>query len=178
MELLDIYRYYIHKITQKYQGHLIFKDIETDVHELRRKLRWPSIYPQALRGLIQFKEDNASQDFLNKYLTPEIVNSPYNVMPEGNALQDHILINKNYFYALSWMIDALGTLKDNGLTVMALEESLRSVYNIPSPEAEQLAYAMCDNSQMKIPEILSRSQEIAKVFFEENILENLISDNE
>jgi hypothetical protein len=76
------------------------------------------------------------------------------------------------------MIDALGTLKDNGLTVMALEESLRSVYNIHSPEAEQLAYAMCDNSQMKIPEILSRSQEIAKVFFEENILENLISDNE
>jgi len=178
MELLDIYRYYIHKISQKYQGNFIFKDIETDVHELRRKLRWLSIYPQALRGLIQFKEDNTSQDFLNKYLTPEIVNSPYNVMPEGNALQDHILINKNYFYALSWMIDALGTLKDNGLTVMALEESLRSVYNIHSPEAEQLAYAMCDNSQMKIPEILSRSQEIAKVFFEENILENLISDNE
>ena len=177
MEILDIYRYYIHKISRNYKSNLTFKDIETDVHELRRELRWLSIYPQALRGLIQFKENDELQDFLNKYLTPEIVNSPYNVMPDGSALQNHILINKNYFYALSWMIDALGTLKDNGLTIMALEESLRSVYNITSG-TEQLAYSMCDNAQMKIPEILIRSQQIAKTFFEENILENLISDNE
>lgn len=177
MELLDIYRYYIHKIGQNYQSNLTFKDIETDVHELRRELRWLSIYPQALRGLIQFKVDNGSQDFLNKYLTPEIVNSPYNVMPDGSALQYHILINKNYFYALSWMIDALGTLKDSGLTVMALEESLRSVYHITSG-TEQLVYSICDDTQMKIPEILTRSQQIAKTFFDENILENLISDSE
>jgi hypothetical protein len=31
---------------------------------------------------------------------------------------------------------------------------------------------------MKIPEILTRSQQIAKTFFDENILENLISDSE
>jgi hypothetical protein len=98
-------------------------------------------------------------------------------MPDGSALQYHILINKNYFYALSWMIDALGTLKDSGLTVMALEESLRSVYHINSG-TEQLAYSICDDTQMKIPEILTRSQQIAKTFFDENILENLISDSE
>ena len=177
MELLDIYRYYVHKISQNYRSNLAFKDIETDVHELRRELRWLSIYPQALRGLMQFKEDNVLQDFLNKYLTPEIVNSPYNVMPDGSALQDHILINKNYFYALSWMIDALGTLKDSGLTIIALEESLRSIYHITSG-TEQLAYSICDDAQMKIPEILTRSQQIAQTFFDENILENLISDKE
>ncbi len=174
IEILHIYKYYINKINQNYKkSGLAFKDIEADVHELRRELRWLSIYPQALRGLIQFKEDNEPQNFLNKYLTSEIINSPYNVMPDGSALQKHILVNKNYFYALSWMIDALGTLKDSGLTVMALEESLRSVYNITSG-TEQLAYSICDDSQMKIPEILSRSQQIAKTFFEENILENLI----
>jgi hypothetical protein len=176
LELLHIYTYYINKINQNYKkSDLTFKDIEADVHELRRELRWLSIYPQALRGLMQLKEDNEPQDFFKKYLTPEIVNSPYNVMPDGSALQNHILINKNYFYALSWMIDALGTLKDSGLTVMALEESLHSVYKITSG-IEQLAYSICDDSQMKIPDILTRSQQIAKIFFEENILENLISN--
>ena len=177
MDLLSIYRYYINKINENYKNNLIFKDIEADVHELRRELRWLSIYPQALLGLIQFKEDNELPDFLNKYLTSEIVNSPYNLMPEPGASQHLILINKNYFYALSWMIDALGTLKDSGLTIMALEQSLRSVYNISSG-TEQLAYSICNDSQMKIPEILNQSQQLAKTFFEENILENLISDSE
>ena len=178
VEILHIYRYYIDKINQNYKkSNLTFKNIETDIHELRRELRWLSIYPQALGGLMQFKEDNGTQDFLNKYLTPGIINSPYNVMPDGSKVENHILINKNYFYALSWMIDALGTLKDSGLTIIALEESLRSVYHITSG-TEQLAYSMCDDAQMKIPEILGKSQQIVKTFFEENILENLISGSE
>lgn len=34
-----------------------FDNVETEVHELRRKLRWLSIYPQALQGAIQFAPD-------------------------------------------------------------------------------------------------------------------------
>jgi hypothetical protein len=34
-----------------------FVNVENDVHELRRKLRWLSIYPQSLRGAIQFAPD-------------------------------------------------------------------------------------------------------------------------
>lgn len=174
-EVERVYKEYINKITKTYGvANLKFKDIEADVHELRRELRWLSIYPQALRGLMQFKDDTGPQDFLNKYLTPEIVSSPYNVMPDGSALQSHLLINKNYFYSLSWMIDALGKLKDSGLTVMAIEEGLAGVYNISSGK-EELAYSICGVSQKKIPEILVQSQNITTTFFKENILEKLLA---
>lgn len=178
IEILHVYNTYIEKISENYKpGNLKFKDVEADVHELRRELRWLSIYPRALRGLMQFKEDNEPLDFLKKYLTPEIVNSPYNVMPDGSGLQEHILLDKNYFYALSWMIDALGKLKDSGLTVTAIEEALGSVYHI-SHGKEQLAYSICGDSQMKLPEILIQSQKITTTFFEENILQKLLSDRQ
>ncbi|MEO8961983.1 MAG: hypothetical protein ABI325_08885 [Ginsengibacter sp.] len=174
IEISHVYNEYIEKISQNYKpGNLKFKDLEADVHELRRDLRWLSIYPQALLGLMQFKEDNEPQDFMKKYFTHEIVNSTYNVMPDGSRLQKHILLDKNYFYSLSWMIDALGKLKDRGLTVMAIEEALGVVYHI-SHGKKQLVYSICGESQMKLPEILIQSQKIAKTFFEENILKNLL----
>lgn len=174
-EILDVYQGEIHKITKKYSTKpLEFTDVETDVHELRRELRWLSIYPQAMRGLMQLKSGNESDEFLNKYLTPEILNSPYNIMPDGSGLQDHIYLEKNYFYALSWMIAELGKLKDNGLKIDVLKESLVSVYKIPV-DTEELAYSICDENQMKIPQILAQSQKIAQTFFDENILEKIIS---
>lgn len=177
-EILNVYQHYIDKITEKYQvKNIHFTDLESDVHELRRELRWLSIYPQALRGLMQFKEDSEPKDFLKKYLTPEIVSSPYNVMPDGSGLREHILLDKNYFYALSWMIDALGKLKDSGLTITAIEEALGSVYHI-SHGKEQLAYSICGDSQMKLPEILIQSQAISTTFFEEDILQKLLSDSQ
>ncbi|MEO9053256.1 MAG: hypothetical protein ABI280_15765 [Ginsengibacter sp.] len=186
--ILETYRGYINGIIEKYKvAHLKFEDIESDVHELRRELRWLSIYPQALVGIMQLKTDNDPQDFLKKYLTPEIINSPYNIMPDENKLQDymhnrpdgdrktnHILLNNHYFYALSWMIAELGKLKDSGLKIKALEESLASVYKI-SKDAESLAYCISDENQLRIPEILTQSQKIAQTFFDENILENIIS---
>ena len=174
-EILDVYCDAICKVNKKYENpNLEFNDIETDVHELRRELRWLSIYPQALRGLMQLKVDNDPPDFLKKYLTPAIINSPYNIMPDGNGLEEHILLNNNYFYALSWMIAELGKLKDSGLKIIVLEESFYSVYKT-SVDTEPLAYSLCDENQMTLSEILTQSQNITQKFFGEKILENIIS---
>jgi hypothetical protein len=174
IEILNIYQDDINKITKKYSNKsLKFTDVETDVHELRRELRWISIYPQALRGLMQLKTDDRPEGYLTKYLTFEIINSPYNVMPDGSGLQEHILLNINYFYALSWMIAELGKLKDIGLKIDVLEESLTSVYKIPV-DIEELVYSICDENQMRTPEILAQSQKIAQTFFDENILEKIV----
>jgi hypothetical protein len=173
--ILEIYRSEIGGIIKKYKNtNLKFKDIETDVHELRRELRWLSIYPQALRGLMQLKVNNDSPGFLKKYLTPEIISSPYNKMPDGNDTSGNILLNNDYFYALSWMIAELGKLKDSGLRLEVVEESLLAVYKI-NTETESLAYSLCGEGQLQMPEILTRSQQIAQDFFNENILENIIA---
>ncbi|HEY5368263.1 MAG TPA: hypothetical protein VIJ75_04660 [Hanamia sp.] len=173
-EILLVYQHYIDKVTEKYgTGHIHFTDLENDVHEMRRELRWLSIYPQALQGLMQLTPQTESQEILKKYITPEIVKSRFNVMPNGSGLQDHITINRNYFYGLSWIIAELGKLKDSALKIDLIEESIIAVYK-PSGHTQQLAYSFCDESQLTISEILDHSQKIAQTFFDENILEHLI----
>ena len=170
-----VYENEIKKVIEKYKNNKKeFTDIEEDVHELRRQLRWLSIYPQALRGLMQLTPNEEPPEFLTKYLTPGIINSPFNVMPDGSGLQNHILLNRNYFYALSWMIAELGKLKDSGLKIDLIEEGLEKVFKATA-HTDQLAYSFCDENQMTIPEILRKSQAIANTFFDENILENLIN---
>ena len=172
--ILNVYTKNIDKVIKRYKiPNLQFSDIENDVHELRRQLRWLSIYPQALRGLMQLKSNAEAPDFLNKYLTPEIVNSLFNIMPDGTGLQQHILLNDHYYYALSWMIAELGKLKDSGLKIVIIEESIANVYKT-NEKTEQLAYSLCGETQMKIPQILTYSEQITQTFLDENILENLI----
>jgi hypothetical protein len=170
-----VYRKDIKKVIKKYKRkNLHFDNIEEDVHELRRELRWLSIYPQALCGLMQVKENAEPPAFLKKYLTPEIVHSLFNVMPDGGALQYHIMLNDHYFYALSWIIAELGKLKDSGLRIEILKESLSAVYRT-NEDVEQLAYSISGPNQPTIPEILARSEQIATTFFEEDILKNILT---
>jgi len=173
--ILDVYHDDIKKVIKKYKRkNRQFSDIENDVHEFRRQLRWLSIYPQALGGLMQLKSNPEPPEFLKKYLTPEIVTSPFNVMPDGSALEYHIMLNANYFYALSWMIAELGKLKDSGLKVTLLEQSIADVYKTKE-DVEQLVYSICDENQKTIPQILERSKKLADTFFSENILANIIA---
>ncbi|MBC7535586.1 MAG: hypothetical protein H7258_07840, partial [Ferruginibacter sp.] len=81
-----------------------FTEIEAQVHDIRRKLRWLSIYPQALQGVIQLTDGVKTTDSLLKYLTPEIVHSPFNQMPAPGSNSYFLLLEKNYFLALSWTI--------------------------------------------------------------------------
>jgi hypothetical protein len=172
-----LYSKSINKIVKNVEENKIdFQDVEKDVHELRRELRWLSIYPQALRGLIQMKPTIDPPEYLNKYQTPGIVNSPFNKMPEPGDLKDIIYVNANYFYALSWLIAELGKLKDNGLRIVILKEALLSTQKLSDEEAENQALALCGEAQMTTPDILKRSKEISEQFFSEKIPEQLISN--
>lgn len=175
LEVKKVYRNCISVIIDDFKtGNIQFKNIEPDVHELRRELRWLSIYPQALNGLVQLMANAQSPEVLRKYLTTEIITSPYNVMPDGTKLQDHIILNANFLYALSWIIAELGKLKDNGLKVIIIKDTLIEGLNITQHQAEELAYSICGETQMRIPDILERSKIITTTFFKENILENLV----
>jgi len=174
LAILDVYQEDIKKVVKKYKRKSFkFCDIENDVHELRRQLRWLSIYPQALGGLMQLKTEGEPQEFLMKYLTPEIINSPFNVMPDGSQLQYHIMLHKNYFYALSWIIAELGILKDSGLRIKILEESISDVYKTKE-DVEQLVYSICKENQLTIPQILQQAEKVSATFFSENILHNIL----
>ena len=170
-----MYQNNIEKILHKFKDpEKEFTDIEKDVHELRRQLRWLSIYPQALMGLMELKADGEPPAFLLKYLTDEIINSPYNKMPDGSILENHILLNQNYYFALSWMIARLGKLKDSGLKIELLQEALSKVYKA-SENVTTLAYELCDSTQPTIPQILLEAQTITRTFFEEDIPDHIVA---
>ena len=176
IEVKKVYTKYVNLLIDKFKNNEVqFNTIEEDVHELRRDLRWLSIYPQALRGLMQLKPSNGSTPEATKYLTTEIINSPYNIMPDGSKLQDHILLNSNNFYALSWLIAELGKLKDNGLRVFALTEAFTTAFNITKQQAEELIRSLNGETIMSIPEILEKSKDISTTFFKENNLEGLLA---
>lgn len=155
---------------------LPFTKIEAQVHELRRKLRWLSIYPQALLGMVQYSEENIHEPGLDKYLTPEIVNSPFNAFPPVNGNLYLLLVNKNYFLALSWMIAEIGKIKDDGLKYFALAEALQLIENINSDEAMKRAVQLLAG-EGKDPEqeILGYASHIAKEYMQAGYLDKILA---
>ncbi len=135
-----------------------FTELETQVHELRRKLRWLSIYPQALQGCIQLTKTSVANKNLTKYLTPEIVNSPFNKMPDSGVNENLLMFEKDYFLALSWMIAELGKLKDDGLRIVILDEA-----------SQKSATDSVDTTA-----ILLKATEICQPFFAEKNLDKLL----
>lgn len=152
----------IDKFWASFQGK--FSDVETQVHSLRRKLRWLSIYPQAVRGCIQLTDDRHEDPKLSKYLTPEIVNSPYNKLPLRGANRYVLVLSRDHFFAVSWVIAELGRLKDDGLRAALVLEAWSA----------QNTTAVAEITG-DIPSILANASSICRVFFDEGILQKLVS---
>lgn len=152
-----------------------FTDVEKDVHEFRRMLRWLSIYPQALRGCIQLgKPKTAAPKVLTKYLNQTITGSPYNKMPDAGEQKYFLLLDQNRFYALSWMIAELGNLKDSGLKVEVIKEALLQTSKTNEREALAKAYKFAGAGQKTLQQLLDAAEEMSKTFCKEKNLENLI----
>jgi hypothetical protein len=152
-----------------------FTNLEEHVHELRRKLRWLSIYPQALQGVFQFQESNDSiPDYLSKYLIDSVINSPFNILPKTILLDEPILLNKNHYLALSWTIAELGKLKDAGLQIEILTEAIINTEKISKHEAESKAHDLIGKPDLSIETVKMKAQEIAKAFFDEGNLERIL----
>lgn len=152
-----------------------FTNIETDVHELRRKLRWLSIYPQALGGCIQLVQKTPTPKHLDKYLTKEIINSPFNKLPPNKDCRFVLMFNQPYFLSLSWMIDALGRQKDEGLRVILIHEALRANQTIDKKNIFSDIYNILGPKQTTLPVLLENAEKITQLFFQENNLEYLVS---
>lgn len=151
-----------------------FNNVESQVHELRRKLRWLSIYPQAFQGAIQLHETKANLTDLEKYLTDEIVSSPFNNLPASLPTNHHLFLEKYHFLALSWMISELGKLKDKGLKITALKNAFQEIAFLKDEEAMNEVYRVLGNDYPKMDTLLEQAGVVAQTFFNEKILDKLI----
>jgi hypothetical protein len=137
-------------------------------------LRWLSIYPQALQGVVQLKEIEGEKEKLSKYLSDEIINSPFNQLPVSETLKSHLFLEKNHFLSLSWMIAELGKLKDTGLKINVLKDSFHETAFLKDKDALQATYELLGNDYPKMEALLNQASEVAKRFFDDKILDSLV----
>ncbi len=156
-------------------ANLPFTQIEEHVHEFRRKIRWLSIYTNALQGAVQLTDNKVEDANMQEYLTDEIVNSPYNRMPPTQNNICFLFLEKNNFYALSWLISKLGKLKDAGLSEVALSEALQKCDDLPADKARDLAESLVGQHEHSMQYILQEASTHVSNFIERQYLQNLIS---
>lgn len=128
------------KTEHKYhEGELNPYEIEHGLHELRRRVRWVSIYAQALGGMVQLHNQQSIAPRLKSYCTKEVVKSPFNQLPKPPKGTDPIVVDASSFYALSWLIQRLGELKDKGLLGEAYQNLLQAGAKETSDDKRKLA---------------------------------------
>jgi hypothetical protein len=152
-----------------------FTKLEEQVHEVRRKLRWLSIYAQALQGLIQLKKSTSSKKTTINYRTKEVLNSSFNklpVKPKGTAI---ILFDTESFYAISWLIGELGKLKDDGLKIEELKNAICVSEGITDVHAREKAISILGFKKTMETDILKKTSEIiTTAISKDKILDKLL----
>ncbi len=154
--IIGYYQVQATKINEWYAGlDRNLTNLEEHVHELRRKIRWLSIIPQAMVGGIQLQDPHKPMARFAKYATKQVITSPFNKMPKPS--KDHTIIyllNKQAFYALSFTIYELGLLKDKGLQTIATATDSKTENNLEAT--------------------LAAANKLAKQFFTDKVLEGLV----
>lgn len=152
----------------------LFTEMESQVHEFRRNVRWLSIYPQALQGMIQLTESGPPAKEVQKYLLPEIVDSKYNKMPDAGINTWFLMLEKNYFLSLSWLISETGKLKDEGLQLFAVSEALQQTEGLNQKDAWIKSFEVLGVETNTMEKLLARSSEIISIFIKEQNLDRLV----
>lgn len=162
----------VHSITRRMKQP--FEEIERDVHELRRDVRWLSIYPQAFKGLINLRAIEPTPEALLKYASPEIVQSPYNQLPSVSNVNKVLYLNISAYYAMSWLIAQLGVLKDSGLRLLALAQRLQAHQKCSEAEALKNAQTMLGTTQPSVDDLLNTARGLIVQMQNDKVLSQLL----
>lgn len=152
-----------------------FSHLEAEVHEYRRKIRWLSIYPKSMNGAIQFSGELSDKPELDCYFTPEIINSPYNIMPSSDGQSALLYLSKPDFFALSWMIFSIGKIKDKGLDVIGLSEAITEVDSLGEDDAVRKAEEILNKDHPDLNEVLKESSELIQRYHLSGSLNQLLA---
>lgn len=160
-----------------HSGALNFKDIENGVHEFRRRLRWISIYAQALNGLIQLKQVDVADPQLSDYLTKEVIESPFNKMPALPPGIEPLYIEAPDFYAMSWLIAESGKLKDEGLRIICIENAIRETGYVSEEEVKACTRKLCFRSTKSPRQIKETMKVLADKFIHHDKVPDRLMDD-
>ena len=101
-------------------------NVEHGLHEARRRLRWFSVYATALSGAVILDGEATPPPNWERYLTPDVVENPFNRLPTPEPTDRPVSIPAPLFYALSYVIDRLGRVKDRAQWTETLSAGLKA----------------------------------------------------
>lgn len=150
-------------------------NMELHLHDLRRRLRWLSIYAQALNGLIQVKPSKTKLKTEINYFTKEILNSPYNKLPSRPKNFAIIEFESNAFFALSWIINEFGKQKDLGLKIESLSKMIYVYEDLTKEQAQIKAEKLLGVKSTTHDDLLKEATTTIRTFVnKDKMLEKLV----
>jgi len=163
------------KVDLEYRkGELDPHQLEEGVHEIRRKIRWISIYAKVSGGAIQCIESKSPDQQLMKYKTASVMNSPFIKLPENTEKIQTINFRFENYIALSWMIDKLGELKDQG---QLYESIINFTKKVGFENDRKLLLDHFKFTENTLKEISEKSLSICDTFFiKDDILKRINDD--
>ena len=151
-----------------------FDDMEEQVHEIRRKLRWISIYGESFQGLIVLKDPKQKYAWEKQFVTKHEIESPFNKLPVKKNLVDHIYLNKKAFYALSFVIENVGKIKDKGLALESLEKSIRKTSDKKGVDCAKLASKQL-NAKYTCDSLLKEAHTLLKTYYKKYKIHEILA---
>lgn len=164
------------KLVIKYgNGEINPYELEEGLHEFRRRIRWVSIYAQVSDGLIQLTPVKNIPNDIHKYCTEAIISSPFNTLPKTQKNQHTLNIQSHYFYAMSWLIQYLGDLKDVGIRYECFKELTKQA-GIRNIQVNKQFLATCEVVPTDIPSLAEAAIDefIYRDFIPERICRDLM----
>jgi hypothetical protein len=149
-----------------------FSDMESQVHEIRRKLRWISIYGHSFNGIIVLHETKTKYVWEKKFITKTETSSSYNILPVEKGFVRYIKFNKKAFLALSFVIAKLGEIKDKAFQAKELEKSViatkKNKTKVASVVTRQLNYRYNEK------DLLAEAHDLLSEFFDKYRIHELL----
>jgi hypothetical protein len=149
--------------------------IEEQVHEVRRQLRWLSIYPQALLGSVQYSTSKKKASVaITKLITRAERASTFNKLPAKGKRTAVMPVSKNHYLANSHVIAQLGDLKDRALLVHGIAAALMVVDKIPEAEAKIKATSLLGEDANIDTIVLQQASILLTSFRKARVLHGLV----
>lgn len=150
-----------------------FTDMETQVHEIRRKLRWLSMYPRSFQGVIILENDRTKYKWEKKFNPAPEAGSSFNKVTINKKLTEHIKFNQKAFHALNFVVAELGKIKDKGIELESLKKAIRKTSGLSGKAAEARAI---EQLGLKVtgPDLLQQAHELLKEYFETHEIYKLL----
>ncbi len=174
-ESKTLHKWFVNELHDNHEEmeELDLSQIELGIHEARRKVRWLSIYMTAVAGGFVLDTTAPPPAEWDRYLTDDIVKNPFNQLPVPEDEDQPLKVPAPLLYALSYLIDQLGKIKDRAQWTETASHLLNQTGELANlKELLQQDYLSQETASVQGSELLQ------KIIVEDQLLLRLADDIE